>query len=99
MRSTITGARPRLSSSTSSSLGRRASARECEHLLLAAREQPGATVAQLAQSGEVAVRVLGVEALTAMTEAKVLADGELEEDAAALGDAGDARACDLDWRA
>jgi hypothetical protein len=40
--------------------------------------------------------VLGVEALTAMTEAKVLAHGELEEDAAALRDVGDARAGDLD---
>ena len=71
-------------------------AREGEHLLLAAREQPGATVAQFAQLGEVAVGVLGVEALAAMAEAKVLADGELEEDAAALGDVGDARAGDLD---
>jgi hypothetical protein len=50
-------------------------AREGEHLLLAAGEQPGAAVTQFAQRREVAVGVVGVQALAAMSEAKVLADG------------------------
>ena len=56
-----------------------------EHLLLAAREQPGAPRPQLAQQGEVLVRDLLVDVPAAPGETEVLGDGQPEEDAATLG--------------
>ena len=93
-RSTITGASPRLSSSSSISL-RRARERACdrEHLLLAARQEADAPALQLPQRREVLVREGLVELLAAMGEAEVLGDGQAEEEPAALRDVGDAEPC------
>src|SRR5690242_18739137 len=61
-----------------------------EHLLLAAREQPGPPPAQVAKEREVAEGDLFVQTLTAVGETEVLRDGETEEDAAPLGNVRDA---------
>ena len=65
---------------------RRARERPCdrEHLLLAAREQPGAPALQLSQLREVLVPGGFVELLPARADAEVLGHGQPEEEAAAL---------------
>src|SRR5262249_42205353 len=65
-------------------------AADCEHLLLAAGEEPGAAVAELAEGWKVPVRDLLVELLSPVAEAEVLLDGEAVEDAASFGDVRDA---------
>ena len=52
-----------------------------EHLLLAAREQTHAPVAQLPQCGKVVVGGVDVEPLAAVMETQVLGDGQAEEEA------------------
>src|SRR5262245_58991846 len=56
-----------------------------EHLLLAAREQPHPSSAQLLELGEVRVRRLLVGSFAAEAEPEVLGHGQSVEDAAALG--------------
>ena len=63
---------------------------EREHLLLASRQQPGATIGELGERREVVVGDVGVEPLARVAEPEVLGDGEAEEDAASLGHVGDA---------
>ena len=70
--------------------GKRPSDRE--HLLLSAREQAGATVAQRLQLREVLVRERCVELLSPVAEAEVLGDGEAEEDPPPLGHVRDSTA-------
>ena len=64
-------------------------ARDREHLLLAAREEPDAPCAQLSELREVLVRRVLVRPLAAVSEPEVLGDGQAVEEPAALGDVHD----------
>ena len=76
----MTGARPRLSSSSSSSRGSRASARPTASICCSPPEsRPARRERSGAERREVLVGVLGVEPLAAVAEAEVLGDGEAEE--------------------
>ena len=80
-RSTISGARPSESSSTSSSAALpREAARQREHLLLAARQQPDAAIEMRFELGEQLDRAIDVAA----ADAQVLARREVHQHGALL---------------
>ena len=73
------------------------SARDGEHLLLAAREEPDAPGAQVSELREVLVRRVLVRAFAAEPEAEVLGDRQAVEEPAALGDVHDPRRAPAVW--
>ena len=87
----MTGARPRLSSSSSRSLGWRASARPTASICCSPPDsRPQRRSRSGSQRREVPVRDGRVETLAAVAEPEVLGDREAEEQAAVLGDVRDA---------
>ena len=93
------GARPSDGSSSSRSLGRlRNAAADRQHLLLAAREQPGALVEALLEARKIAVDALEIArhgvavAAQERTHGEIFGDGQEREDFAAFGHVARARA-------
>ena len=92
--STITGARPRLSSSRSRSFGMPGERPpDREHLLLTAGEQAAAPVASSASAGKYRYATSASSRSRAVAETQVLGDREPEEQAARLRDVRDAEPC------
>ena len=97
-RSTITGARPRLSSSSSSSLGFWISAHAIASICCSPPESRPARRSCSSRSAGKYVRTSSTwSSGRALADAKVLADGEAVEDAAPLGNVRDARRARGPW--